>query len=139
MNLSYQTFCFGLYRRAKILWTFYNLKYIYNHNMKNVENKTAYCSRCKSVTFFPESFSSCSIEPIHTTWKQKWRQVKSIKKCWSKKRKLDIINSIYLFVVITDPQWNWCTPVSVTRDIPITSIFKPIVKAFLFDKLWYPI
>ena len=40
--------------------------------------------------------------------------------------------------VIWDPQRNWVTPVSVSWEAPIFSIFKPVVKSLFLNVLWNP-
>ena len=50
-----------------------------------------------------------------------------------------VFKQSYLFIIITDPQWNWCTPVAVPWYIPIVCIFKPVVETFFLYKFWNPI
>ena len=46
--------------------------------------------------------------------------------------------SRYLLEVFTDPQRNGCSPVPVSRYVPITCILQPIMKSLFFDKFRHP-
>lgn len=45
----------------------------------------------------------------------------------------------YLFQIVTDPQRDGCSPVSVSRYSPISCIFKPVPKTLLPHKIWNPV
>ena len=47
-------------------------------------------------------------------------------------------NAHNLFHVITDPQWDRCTPVTVTTHVPVTRIREPVAKAVAADGLGHP-
>jgi len=40
--------------------------------------------------------------------------------------------------VLTGPEGDWGTPVSVSGDVPITSVLEPLAESTLSDVLWDP-
>ena len=75
----------------------------------------------------PDSFSSSSTEPMQMICHK--YSINS----WKKQRK-----EPYLLQIITYPQGNRCSPISVARNIPISSVRQPISESVISNALRHP-
>jgi hypothetical protein len=51
---------------------------------------------------------------------------------------LDRADADNLFKIRADPERDWGTPVSISRDVPVTCVLQPLTESTVTDALWYP-
>lgn len=64
---------------------------------------------------------------------------KSHTEIWNLKESAKANKFPYLFIILTHPKWDRSAPITITWHIPVTRIFKPIVKTLFLDELWNPL
>lgn len=80
-----------------------------------------------------DSRSKLNTRRVFAQWEKSHTEI------WNLKESAKANKFPYLFKILTHPKWDRSAPITITWHIPVTCIFKPIVKTLFLDELWNPL